>query len=250
MVINSVAERLRQARHVTVFTGAGVSAESGIPTFRDALTGLWERFDPAQLATAEAYRADPSLCWGWYEWRRSKVLQATPNAAHLAIAKLADYVPKLTIVTQNVDDLHERAGSAGVIHLHGSLHAPRCLDCGAAYELTLAVKELSENGQRLDPPRCEGCNGLIRPGVVWFGEMLPERAWSAGIAAADDCDLFLSIGTSGMVFPAAELPLRALGKGATVVHINPVPFEISADEHFLQGPATHMMQSLITAAFD
>lgn len=138
----------------------------------------------------------------------------------------------------------------GVVHLHGSLHAPRCLDCGAAYELTLAVQELSQNGQRLDPPRCEGCNGLIRPGVVWFGEMLPERAWKAGLAAAEDCDLFLSIGTSGMVFPAAELPLRALGKGATVVHINPEPFEVSADEHFLQGAATQMMQSLITAAFE
>lgn len=249
MVITSVAERLRQARHVTVFTGAGVSAESGIPTFRDALTGLWERFDPAHLATAEAYRADPSLCWGWYEWRRSKVLQATPNAAHLAIAKLADHVPKLTVVTQNVDDLHERAGSEGVIHLHGSLHSPRCLDCGATYESTMAAQELSSDGQRLDPPLCRACNGFIRPGVVWFGEMLPESAWSAALAAAEDCDLFISIGTSGMVFPAAELPLRALGKGSTVVHINPVPFEVSADEHFLQGPATRMMKNLIIEAF-
>ncbi|MEC4024891.1 MULTISPECIES: SIR2 family NAD-dependent protein deacylase [Pseudomonas putida group] len=249
MVITSVAERLRQARHVTVFTGAGVSAESGIPTFRDALTGLWERFDPAHLATAEAYRADPSLCWGWYEWRRSKVLRATPNAAHLAIAKLAGHVPKLTVVTQNVDDLHERAGSEGVIHLHGSLHSPRCLDCGATYESSQAIQELSSDGQRLDPPLCRACNGFIRPGVVWFGEMLPESAWHTALAAAESCDLFLSIGTSGMVFPAAELPLRALGKGSTVVHINPVPFEVSVDEHFLQGPATRMMRDLISEAF-
>lgn len=119
---------MREAKHVVVFTGAGVSAESGIPTFRDALTGLWERFDPAQFATPEAYRADPSLCWGWYEWRRHKVVQAQPNGAHLAIAELARYVPKLTVVTQNVDDLHERAGSQDVIHLHGSLHSPIYID--------------------------------------------------------------------------------------------------------------------------
>ena len=249
MPVSSVAERLRQANHVTVFTGAGVSAESGIPTFRDALTGLWERFDPARLATAEAYRTDPSLCWGWYEWRRAKVLQAIPNAAHLAIAELANHVPKLTIVTQNVDDLHVRAGSEGVIHLHGSLHTPRCIDCAVAYAPAQPVCELPQDGRRIEPPRCGACNGLIRPGVVWFGEMLPEHAWSEGLAAAEGCDLFLSIGTSGMVFPAAELPLRALSNGATVVHINPVAFEVSIDEYFLQGPATRILQSLITEAF-
>lgn len=122
MTTNSTpAQRLREAKHVVVFTGAGASAESGIPTFRDALIGLWERFDPAQLATSEAFRADPALCWGWYEWRRHKVLQAQPNGAHIAIAELAKHVPKLTVVTQNVDDLHERAGSQDVIHLHGRL---------------------------------------------------------------------------------------------------------------------------------
>lgn len=135
MTISSLAERLREAQHVVVFTSAGASAESGIPTFRDALTGLWERFDPAQLATSDAFRADPSLCWGWYEWRRHKVVQAQPNGAHRAIAELTKYLPKLTVVTQNVDDLHERAGSQDVIHLHGSLHAPRCIDCGVAYTL-------------------------------------------------------------------------------------------------------------------
>lgn len=249
MPISAVVDRLRHANHVTVFTGAGVSAESGIPTFRDALTGLWERFNPAQLATADAYRADPGLCWGWYEWRRSKVLQAAPNAAHQAIVQLASLVPKLTVVTQNVDDLHERAGSKGVIHLHGSLHSPRCIDCGAAYQSPLAILDLPQGGQRIEPPQCGACNGLIRPGVVWFGEMLPEIAWNAGLAAAENCDVFLSIGTSGMVYPAAELPLRALGRGSTVVHINPVPFEVGEDEHFLQGPATHVMDELIAAAF-
>lgn len=248
MSISAIVKRLQETKHVVVFTGAGVSAESGIPTFRDALTGLWERFDPAQLATAEAFRADPSLCWGWYEWRRRKVLQAQPNEAHLAIAELAKHVPKLTVVTQNVDDLHERAGSKEVIHLHGSLHSPRCIDCGNAHESPLPSVELPEDGGRLEPPRCNACNGYIRPGVVWFGEMLPEAPWSAGLAAAESCDLFFSIGTSGVVYPAAELPLCALGTSATVVHINPVRFEISSQEYFLQEPAT-AMQTLIKEAF-
>ncbi|MDD2032067.1 SIR2 family NAD-dependent protein deacylase [Pseudomonas sp. 39167] len=244
-----VAQQLREAKHVVVFTGAGASAESGIPTFRDALSGLWERFDPAQLATPEALRADPSLCWGWYEWRRNKVIQARPNGAHVAIADLARHVPKLTVVTQNVDDLHERAGSLDVIHLHGSLHSPRCIDCGLAYTLPLTSDALPEDGSRIEPPLCSACSGYIRPGVVWFGEMLPEDAWSAGLAAAEKCDVFLSIGTSGVVYPAAELPLCALRHGATVVHINPVRFDISSQQHFLEGAASVMMQSLLRKAF-
>lgn len=249
MITSSLAAQLRNARHVVVFTGAGTSAESGIPTFRDALTGLWERFDPAQLATSEAFRTDPSLCWGWYEWRRQKVAQAKPNGAHLAIAELARHVPNLTVITQNVDDLHERAGSQDVIHLHGSLHSPRCIDCGLAYALPFTSEALPEGGSRIEPPRCAACDGYIRPGVVWFGEMLPEAAWNAGLAAADDCDLFLSVGTSGIVYPAAELPLRALGRGATVVHINPARFEVSSQEHFLEGSASEMMGSLLRGTF-
>lgn len=151
-------------------------------------------------------------------------------------------MPKLTAVPQNVDDRHERAGSQNVIHLHGSLHSPRCIDCGQAYTLPLTSDALPEDGCRIEPPRCDACNGYVRPGVVWFGEMLPEDAWSAGLAAAQKCDVFLSIGTSGVVYPAAELPLRALGHGATVVHINPELFDISSQGHFLQGPASDMMQ--------
>lgn len=248
MPSSTIAGLLREAKHVVVFSSAGVSAESGIPTFRDALSGLWSRFDPAQLATAEAFRADPSLCWGWYESRRLKVLQAKPNAAHMAIAELAKHVPRLTVVTQNVDDLHERAGSLDVIHLHGSLHSPRCIDCGNPYEAAIPPGGVSDENCRLEPPRCGACNGHIRPGVVWFGEMLPEDAWSAGLGAAEESDLFFSIGTSGVVFPAAELPLRALGAGATVVHVNPIAFEISSKEHFLQGPAS-TIQTLIVEAF-
>lgn len=176
MTMDAAARSLREAKHVVVFTGAGASAESGIPTFRDALSGLWERFDPAQLATPEAYRANPSLCWGWYEWRRRKVELAQPNDAHRAIADLVKHVPKLTVVTQNVDDLHERGGSLEVIHLHGSLNSPRCIDCGLAHTLALPFNTLPEGGARLEPPQCSACNGFIRPGIVWFGEMLHEQA--------------------------------------------------------------------------
>lgn len=134
--------------------------------------------------------------------------------------------------------------------MQGSLHFPRCIYCGQAYTLPLTTGILPEDGSRIEPPRCAVCNGYVRPGVVWFGEMLPEDAWSAGLAAAEECDVLLSIGTSGIVYPTAELPLRALGHAATVVHINPVRFEISSKEHFLQGSASDMMQSLLREAFD
>lgn len=249
MTLETIVSRLQEAQNVVVFTGAGVSAESGIPTFRDALTGLWERYDASRLATSEAFRADPGLVWGWYEWRRLKVVQAQPNDAHIAIAELARHVPNLTVVTQNVDDLHERAGSQGVIHLHGSLHEPRCSDCSTAFLGSLPSTPLPESGLRIDPPHCHSCEGLVRPGVVWFGEMLPESEWAAGLASAEACDFFLSIGTSGVVYPAAELPLRALGKGATVVHVNPASFDVSDREFFLQGPAAEQLRRLVNAAF-
>ncbi|MFF7710905.1 NAD-dependent protein deacylase [Pseudomonas sp. NPDC007930] len=249
MDLTPIVTALRQAQHVVVFTGAGASAESGIPTFRDALSGLWARFDATKLATAEAFRADPSLCWGWYEWRRRKVLQAQPNAAHQAIAQLARHVPRLTVITQNVDDLHERAGSAGVIHLHGSLHAPRCLDCGQPYRAALPSAALAEGGCRIEPPRCAACQGYVRPGVVWFGEPLPEAQWAAALDAAQGCDLLLSVGTSGLVYPAAELPLQALRCRATVAHINPQRFAVSAQAYFLQGAAGAVMAALLAQAF-
>ena len=212
---------LRAAKRVLVFTGAGVSAESGIPTFRDALTGLWERFDAEDLATPSAFRNDKALVWGWYEWRRMKMLQAHPNPAHIAIAELSRHVPQLTVVTQNVDDLHERAGSADVLHLHGSLHSPRCFDCAHPYNYPPNLPIEPEGGRRLSPPLCEDCGGHIRPGVVWFGESLPAEALNRAFAAATDCDFLFSIGTSGVVHPAARIPLLASQAGAKCVQVNP-----------------------------
>lgn len=216
---DALMEALQVAQHVVVFTGAGVSAESGVSTFRDALTGLWARFDPMQLATPEAFLADPSLVWGWYEWRRQLLLKAQPNPAHHAIVELAQRVPKLTVITQNVDDLHERAGSCDVVHLHGSIFNPRCFTCAQPYRLDSAPDMAHE--QAIPPPICSHCQGMIRPGVVWFGEGLPQAEMEAAFTAAEHCDVLLSVGTSGVVQPAAQIPQVALRSGAWVAHINP-----------------------------
>ena len=248
--LQAVAEVLRRARHVVVFTGAGVSAESGIPTFRDALTGLWQRFDPTELATAEAFLRDPALVWGWYEWRRAWVLKAQPNPAHLAIAELARHVPQLTLVTQNVDDLHERAGSTEVIHLHGSLHAPRCFACARPFAGLAADPQEPAEGRRIDPPRCLHCGGLVRPGVVWFGESMPGGALDDAFAAARHCDVLISVGTSGVVYPAAEMPERAWRAGATVIHVNPQPNVTHSErEYALGGSAGEVLPQLFEEAF-
>ncbi|ONM44371.1 NAD-dependent deacylase [Halopseudomonas pachastrellae] len=243
--------QLREARHVVVFTGAGVSAESGIATFRDALSGLWSRFDPMQLATPEAFEDDPELVWGWYESRRMQVLGSLPNPGHLAIAELAKRVPQVTVVTQNVDDLHERAGSANVLHLHGSLHQPRCSRCAQPFRMPPAPPVEPAEGRRLAPPHCEHCGGQVRPGVVWFGESLPVDALEAAFAAAADCDVLLSVGTSGVVYPAAQVPEIALHSGAAVVHVNPEPQAFGGQhEWLLAGAAGEVLPLLVQAAFD
>jgi len=241
---------LKAAAHVLVFTGAGVSAESGIPTFRDALTGLWSRFDAEALATPEAFLKDPELVWGWYEWRRMQVLRSLPNPAHTAVADLARKVPELTVVTQNVDDLHERAGSDRVMHLHGSLQRPRCFDCGQSHPLPPGPPREPEGGRRLHPPLCTHCGGLVRPGIVWFGESLPEDVIAAAFAAARACDLLIAIGTSGLVQPAARLPWLARQAGATVVQVNPTATALDDDCTWsLRGAAGVIMPRLIETAF-
>jgi NAD-dependent deacetylase len=239
---------LREARHVVAFTGAGVSAESGLSTFRDATTGLWSRFDPTRLATAEAFAANPDVVWGWYEWRRLRVARATPNAAHRAIAELEAKVPKATVITQNVDDLHERAGSRSPIRLHGSLFAPRCFDCGRAHaELANPPADFGD-GSPLAPPRCAACGGAIRPGVVWFGEALPEGAIERALEAARDCDVLLSIGTSGAVYPAAEIPREARRHGAIIVEVNPNATDLDdVADYRLRGPAAEILPALVAA---
>lgn len=244
-----IAALLGRARRVVVFTGAGMSAESGVPTFRDDLTGLWARFDAEQLATPEAFHTDPDLVWGWYEWRRARVRRAEPNPGHLATAELADLVPGTVLVTQNVDDLHERAGSRAPIHLHGSLFAPRCVGAGAhPADLPDTGADPAEGG-RIPPPRCAHCGSLVRPGVVWFGEQLPEAALRTAVEAAAGCDVLLTVGTSGVVHPAAEIPRIAALSGATVIQVNPEPTALDrVCTVNLRGTAARVLPSLVAAA--
>jgi NAD-dependent deacetylase len=233
---------------IAFLTGAGMSAESGVPTFRDALTGLWSRFDAVSLATEAAFRRDPALVWGWYRWRAAMVRRAQPNAGHLGIAEFARPGHAVDVVTQNVDDLHERAGSSEVIHLHGRLLASRCLDCGMTRNPDPIVEGLDAiaEGVRETPPACEACGGPFRPGVVWFGEALPEDAWASAVAVLERCDLLVVVGTSGLVQPAASLPQLARGRGARVVEINPVDSAVSPFAHErLRMPASAGIRMLL-----
>ena len=241
---------LRNAKNVVVFTGAGVSAESGIPTFRDALTGLWERFDPQELATPEAFMTNPDLVWGWYEWRRALVTNCRPNPAHLAIAELQRFVPEVHVITQNVDNLHERAGSENVIHVHGSLHHPICSSCRTPFHIHETIDVTVEKERKIEPPKCDSCQGLIRPGVVWFGEPMPEQPWHIAQHKVLNCDLFFSIGTSSIVFPAAGLPITAHENGACVVQVNPHSTGIeNVLDYNLVGKAGELLPQLVDLAF-
>ena len=227
-----LVELARRARRVTVLTGAGMSAESGVPTFRAAQTGLWERFDPTMLATPDAWQADREFVWAWYAWRVGLVRSVEPNDGHVALARWAGLPGEqgasrqVRIVTQNVDDLHERAGSEVLAHLHGSLLAFRCEACDAPYEGPVDIPV--EPVERLAPPRCEACAEAVRPGVVWFGEMLPQGAFDLAVDAVFDSDLVLVVGTSGLVYPAAGLPDLARGHGVPVVELNPERTDTSA----------------------
>lgn len=233
-----------QARQVAVLTGAGMSAESGIPTFRDALTGLWARFDPHELASVEGFRADPERVWDWYAERREGVIRARPNAGHQALAAWARAHPgRMGVVTQNVDDLHQRAGQTEVVRLHGDILGQQWLDEAACTQRPRCDAAQAKPGR---PPRCERCGNLARPGVVWFGEALPMAALERAQALADNCGVLLVVGTSGAVWPAAGLAGRARRGGATVVMINPQPSEIDAEAHVvLRGTAAQVLPALL-----
>ncbi len=213
---------IAQAARIVVFTGAGVSAESGIATFRDALTGLWTRFDPHALATEQGFRADPALVWRWYAERRSAVLRASPNPAHQAIArfeKRSSNGRRIVVVTQNVDGLHRRAGSREVLELHGDITRVKCIEgCGAPETIDAGFDWRSD---AREPPPCPRCGGALRPDVVWFGEMLDESILEQARASASDCDLMLVVGTSALVYPAAELPSLAAAHGAPLIVVDP-----------------------------
>ena len=226
---------------MVALTGSGISAESGVPTFRDAQTGLWSRYDPQELATPEAFARDPELVWKWYAWRRSLVEGARPNAGHRALADLERRAPAFSLVTQNVDGLHQEAGSAKVVELHGNIRRSRC---------PAEAVPVEPDGTDLPPPLCPNCGSPLRPDVVWFGEALPVAELEAASEAARSCDVLLSVGTSGLVYPAASLPYEALENGAIVVEVNPEPTPLSASaDLLLRGRAGEVLPELVCAAF-
>lgn len=230
------------ARSIAVMTGAGISAESGIPTFRDAMTGLWSRFRPEDLATPEAFRRDPKTVWDWYAGRREQVSRVAPNDGHRALAALEAHAlgrgAEFLLVTQNVDGLHRAAGSRYLVELHGNIRRVKCLDHGHPAETW------PQEGER--PPRCALCGSWLRPDVVWFGEMLPEGALERAIAAAGRCDVFLCVGTSGLVEPAASLPFVALDAEACVIEVNPEPTPLTQRATLaLPGKAGEILPRLV-----
>ncbi|RZI43547.1 NAD-dependent deacylase [Herbaspirillum sp. HC18] len=240
--VPDLLDKLCRARHIAAFTGAGVSAESGIPTFRDAQTGLWAHYRAEDLATPEAFRRDPVTVWNWYAWRRDLMRNVQPNPAHVAIAQLERLVERVTVITQNVDGLHASAGSSDIIELHGNIWHNFCSSCGTIVPPAHLTKDI--------PPLCPHCSGHVRPGVVWFGEALPESAWTRASQVLETADIFFCIGTSSLVEPAASLPRYARSCGRTVIQINPEA--TSHDEiaqYVLRGKAGEVLPALVQAAW-
>lgn len=240
--LQQAAEWLATAERVAVLTGAGISRESGVPTFRDAQEGLWARYDPMELASPEGFRRDPALVWRWYEWRRALVGRAQPNPGHGALVRLEALVPYLTVITQNVDGLHHAAGSRNLVELHGNLQRFKCFERGH-----LVPAELLSTDERV-PPCCPQCGALVRPDVVWFGEMLPEVALRQARDEVAAAEVLLVVGTSGLVQPAASLPLVAVEAGARSIEINPDRTALTPhlDLH-LSGPAGRILPALVDA---
>ena len=237
---------IAQAARIAVLTGAGVSAESGVPTFRDAQSGLWSHFRPEDLATEEAFRRNPQRVWDWYAERREQLRDVQPNAGHRALAAFQQRHPgRLTLITQNVDGLHQRAGSTDVLALHGNLSEDRWLDpCGLErHPQDACPVQRAQPGQ---PPYCAQCGNLLRPNVVWFGELLPGDALAAAERAARECDVMLVAGTSGQVYPAAGLAHQARQAGARVIIVNPEPTELDEVAHaVLTGTSAQLLPELL-----
>ncbi len=236
-MLEKLAELMRNCRRTVVLTGAGISAESGVPTFRGK-EGLWGKFRPEELATMDAFMANPTIVWEWYNWRRQLMGEVKPNPGHYAIAQMEKLFDQFTLITQNVDGLHAISGSTDLLELHGNIHRNKCVKCEIIYPES-----------DVDPdniPVCNSCQGQIRPDVVWFGEMLPEKVIEEAFIKSEQAELFFSIGTSAVVHPAASLPVQAKRSGATLVEINPeeTPLSDIADFRFA-SPAGKILPELV-----
>jgi NAD-dependent deacetylase len=243
MNLTDIQARVARAERVAVLTGAGISAPSGIPTFRDALTGLWSKFKPEELSNPDAYQRDPELVWEWFRWRYELCSQAKPNAAHDALVRLEQRVPDFALFTQNVDDLHRQAGSKRLVELHGNIARARCENCRNKQRLPAAA-------DFKPPPICERCGSRMRPDIVWFGEFLSESDLDFAARAFSNCDLALVIGTSGVVEPAASLPRLASSQGAFVIEINPIETPISSRvDAALQMGAVEGLEAIMPTGF-
>jgi len=240
VIPTDLVETLRKARTAVCFTGAGVSAESGVPTFRGAQGGFWQQYRPEDLATPEGFQRNPKLVWEWYAWRREQLLQVQPNPGHLALAAFQNVFSDVTIVTQNIDGLHQRAGSRHVLELHGSLARTKC----SAENRVVECWEETNTA----PPRCPHCGAYLRPDVVWFGEVLPTDVMDEAMQASRKCDVFFAIGTSSLVYPAASLPYEALAADATLIEINPEPTPLSEEaRHVLRASSGEVLPQLLQA---
>lgn len=246
-LIQQAADTLKAAPQIAVLTGAGVSKESGVPTFRDAQTGLWAKYNPQELANPVAFLSNPKLVWDWYTMRREMMAAVQPNPGHVALATLQQRKSSTRIITQNVDDLHEQAGSTNVIHLHGSIAENKCFANCQGDPTMIDITTLTWD-KETGPPTCPHCGKLVRPNVVWFGEMLPEVSIKEAIALSETCDVMLVVGTSGIVTPAASLPAHAKSHGAKIIEINPddTPITRIADIK-LDGASGEMLPQVLTA---
>ncbi len=238
---------LKKNDRIAVLTGAGISAESGLQTFREAQTGLWSQYRPEDLATPHAFARDPKLVWNWYTMRRKKVSAATPNSGHFALVEMERAIPDFTLITQNVDGYHRQAGSQNVLELHGNIQKVKCYDgCGVVDNW--AEERDSERSQEV--PRCQKCGAYLRPDVVWFGEALPPDTLHAAHQATLACQAFFSIGTSGLVQPAASLAYTARQKGAVLVEINKDPTPLTPHVDFaLHGKSGEILPKLVKAVW-
>jgi len=242
-MLDQVADIISKCTVGAVLTGAGISAESGVPTFRGR-QGLWKKFQPEQLATMEAFLASPEVVWEWYNWRRELISDVQPNPGHHALKEMEEFFEEFTLITQNVDNLHRLAGSSRILELHGNIYRNKCADCGFVLDDDMDIDPA-------DIPTCDKCGGRVRPDVVWFGEMLPGEVIEQAFFEAERADVFLSVGTSALVQPAASLPLVAKRGGATLIEINPerTPLSDLADFSF-QAKSGELLPDLVKMIHD